>query len=139
MAGFATSFDEANDHLCTALNLFTTCGDVAAQAHTYLNLGQVTERQGHYSQALDQSRQALVLFERAECLAGQAYTLNAVGWQEALLGSLTTAHIRTGSLLGERVLTLESDGRGSLDGVIPTSRTSSPLPSGRLSRPCANR
>jgi phospholipid/cholesterol/gamma-HCH transport system substrate-binding protein len=42
------------------------------------------------------------------------------------LGSLTTAHIRTGSLLGERVLTLESDGKGSLDGVIPLSRTSSP-------------
>lgn len=44
------------------------------------------------------------------------------------LGSLTTAHIRTGSLLGERVLTLESDGSGSLrpSDVIPTSRTSSP-------------
>ncbi len=44
------------------------------------------------------------------------------------LGSLTTAHIRTGSLLGERVLTLESDGSGRLQAsdVIPTSRTSSP-------------
>ncbi|AKS36382.1 MCE family protein [Mycolicibacterium goodii] len=44
------------------------------------------------------------------------------------LGSLTTAHIRTGSLLGERVLTLESDGTGTLrtTDVIPTSRTSSP-------------
>ncbi|MEV0674309.1 MCE family protein [Mycobacterium sp. NPDC050441] len=44
------------------------------------------------------------------------------------LGSLTTAHIRTGSLLGERVLTLESDGAGTLrtTDVIPTSRTSSP-------------
>ncbi|WP_299561596.1 MCE family protein [uncultured Mycolicibacterium sp.] len=44
------------------------------------------------------------------------------------LGSLTTAHIRTGSLLGERVLTLEPAGTGSLDStdVIPTSRTSSP-------------
>ncbi|MHC9295709.1 MCE family protein [Mycobacterium sp. LTG2003] len=44
------------------------------------------------------------------------------------LGSLTTAHIRTGSLLGERVLTLESDGSGTLRStdVIPTSRTSSP-------------
>ncbi|OMC05847.1 mammalian cell entry protein [Mycobacterium sp. NS-7484] len=44
------------------------------------------------------------------------------------LGSLTTAHIRTGSLLGERVLTLESDGGGTLrtTDVIPTSRTSSP-------------
>ncbi|CAN5449716.1 MCE family protein [soil metagenome] len=42
------------------------------------------------------------------------------------LGSQTTAHIRTGSLLGERVLTLESAGEGSLRDVIPTTRTSSP-------------
>lgn len=44
------------------------------------------------------------------------------------LGSDTTAHIRTGTLLGERVLTLESAGSGkmrSMD-VIPVSRTSSP-------------
>ncbi|QEN17100.1 MCE family protein [Mycolicibacterium sp. ELW1] len=44
------------------------------------------------------------------------------------LGSETTAHIRTGSLLGERVVTLESAGSGSLHSgdVIPTTRTSSP-------------
>ncbi|MCV7281131.1 MCE family protein [Mycolicibacterium flavescens] len=44
------------------------------------------------------------------------------------LGSDTTAHIRTGTLLGERVLALESDGSGTLDRseTIPTSRTSSP-------------
>jgi phospholipid/cholesterol/gamma-HCH transport system substrate-binding protein len=44
------------------------------------------------------------------------------------LGSDTTAHIRTGTLLGERVLALESDGSGTLDprDVIPVSRTSSP-------------
>ncbi len=44
------------------------------------------------------------------------------------LGSDTTAHIRTGTLLGERVLALESAGDGTLDPrqVIPTSRTSSP-------------
>lgn len=44
------------------------------------------------------------------------------------LGSQTAAHIRTGSLLGERVLTLESQGSGSLRSadVIPTTRTSSP-------------
>ncbi|UXA16575.1 MCE family protein [Mycobacterium sp. SMC-4] len=44
------------------------------------------------------------------------------------LGSDTTAHIRTGTLLGERVLALESAGSGTLDRreVIPTSRTSSP-------------
>ncbi|WP_319436768.1 MCE family protein [Mycobacterium sp. RTGN5] len=44
------------------------------------------------------------------------------------LGSQTAAHIRTGSLLGERVITLESAGSGSLrsSDVIPTTRTSSP-------------
>ena len=44
------------------------------------------------------------------------------------LGSDTTAHIRTGTILGQRVLTLESRGSGrmrSLD-LIPISRTSSP-------------
>jgi phospholipid/cholesterol/gamma-HCH transport system substrate-binding protein len=44
------------------------------------------------------------------------------------LGSETTAHIRTGTLLGERILTLESDGSGRLrpSDAIPVSRTSSP-------------
>src|ERR1700760_931641 len=44
------------------------------------------------------------------------------------LGSDTTAHIRTGTLLGERVLALESEGSGTLspNSVIPVSRTSSP-------------
>jgi phospholipid/cholesterol/gamma-HCH transport system substrate-binding protein len=44
------------------------------------------------------------------------------------LGSDTTAHIRTGTLLGERVLALDSAGDGTLkpNTVIPTTRTSSP-------------
>ena len=44
------------------------------------------------------------------------------------LGSETTAHIRTGSLLGARVVTLEPAGDGVLRStdVIPISRTSSP-------------
>ncbi|VEG39794.1 virulence factor Mce family protein [Mycolicibacterium flavescens] len=44
------------------------------------------------------------------------------------LGSDSTAQIRTGTLLGERVLALESAGSGTLDRSkpIPTSRTSSP-------------
>lgn len=45
-----------------------------------------------------------------------------------LLGSASTAHIRTGSLLGQRVLTVDSAGSGTLRpmSVIPASRTSSP-------------
>lgn len=44
------------------------------------------------------------------------------------LGSETSAHIRTGSLLGQRLLALESAGSGALNraDVIPVSRTSSP-------------
>jgi phospholipid/cholesterol/gamma-HCH transport system substrate-binding protein len=44
------------------------------------------------------------------------------------LGSETTAHIRTGSLLGERELTLESAGNGVLRpmAAIPATRTFSP-------------
>jgi len=44
------------------------------------------------------------------------------------LGSQTTAHIRTGSLLGERILTLESAGSGTMhpNDLIPSGRTSSP-------------
>ena len=44
------------------------------------------------------------------------------------LGSETSAHIKTGTLLGERVLTLDSAGSGKLNRseAIPVSRTSSP-------------
>ncbi|MGI9126363.1 MAG: MCE family protein, partial [Mycobacterium sp.] len=44
------------------------------------------------------------------------------------LGSDTTAHIRTGTLLGQRELTLESNGQGRLAStdVIPVTRTGSP-------------
>ena len=38
------------------------------------------------------------------------------------LGSDTTAHIRTGTLLGERVLALESAGSGTLDRTTRSSR-----------------
>ncbi|EKF21506.1 hypothetical protein C731_4555 [Mycolicibacterium hassiacum DSM 44199] len=44
------------------------------------------------------------------------------------LGSETTAHIRTGTLLGQRVLTLESRGSATMRpmDVIPVSRTAAP-------------
>jgi hypothetical protein len=42
------------------------------------------------------------------------------------LGSDTTAHVRTGTLLGERVLTLESKGNGTMhpNDIIPVTRRS---------------
>ena len=58
---------------------------------------------------------------------GEALVTFSIG-SKIRLGSDTSAHIRTGTLLGERVLTLESAGSGRMHpmDVIPVSRTSSP-------------
>ncbi|WP_319453355.1 MULTISPECIES: MCE family protein [unclassified Mycobacterium] len=58
---------------------------------------------------------------------GKALVTFTVAGSEPL-GPESTAHIRTGSLLGERVLALESVGSGRMrpSEVIPVSRTSSP-------------
>jgi phospholipid/cholesterol/gamma-HCH transport system substrate-binding protein len=60
--------------------------------------------------------------DNGDALVG--FTINS----KYALGSETTAHIRTGTLLGERVLALDSAGTGTLDHrqIIPTTRTSSP-------------
>lgn len=65
---------------------------------------------------------AAVTLDRGQALV--TFTVNSA----IPLGGDTTAHIRTGSLLGERILALESAGTGSLDRrvPIPVSRTSSP-------------
>jgi phospholipid/cholesterol/gamma-HCH transport system substrate-binding protein len=58
---------------------------------------------------------------------GDAVVGFTVGSKYAL-GSDTSAHIKTGTLLGERVLTLDSQGSGKLNRTqeIPITRTSSP-------------
>lgn len=60
--------------------------------------------------------------DNGDALVG--FTINS----KYALGSETTAHIRTGTLLGERVLALDSAGTGTLDSrqTIPVTRTSSP-------------
>jgi phospholipid/cholesterol/gamma-HCH transport system substrate-binding protein len=57
---------------------------------------------------------------------GALVTLSVKG--DILFGSDTAAHITTGTLLGERVVNLESAGSGSLHpmDIIPVARTSSP-------------
>jgi phospholipid/cholesterol/gamma-HCH transport system substrate-binding protein len=59
--------------------------------------------------------------------AGKALVTFAINGKYRLRSD-TTAHIRTGTLLGERMLTLESAGDGTMSpgDVIPVSRTSSP-------------
>jgi phospholipid/cholesterol/gamma-HCH transport system substrate-binding protein len=59
--------------------------------------------------------------------AGKAWVTFTINGKYQL-GSQTTAHIRTATLLGQRVLTLESAGTDTMHpgDVIPVSRTSSP-------------
>jgi phospholipid/cholesterol/gamma-HCH transport system substrate-binding protein len=61
-------------------------------------------------------------------LRGNAVLVTFTVDSKVRLGSQSTAHIRTGSLLGQRVMTLESAGSGMLRplDIIPISRTSSP-------------
>ncbi|MFI6239282.1 BTAD domain-containing putative transcriptional regulator [Micromonospora sp. NPDC050795] len=106
-------YDEADDHLRRALDLFTDVGDDAGRAHTCLNLGQLAERQGQHQQALHHSRRALTLFRGAGNRAGQGYTLNAVGWQEALLGNYHSALESCGQAL--RMLQEVDDVQGQAD------------------------
>ncbi|MEU8128191.1 BTAD domain-containing putative transcriptional regulator [Micromonospora sp. NPDC049049] len=106
-------YDEADDHLRRALDLFTDVGDDAGRAHTCLNLGQLAERQGQHQQALHHSRRALTLFRRAGNRAGQGYTLNAVGWQESLLGNYHSALESCGQAL--RMLQEVDDVQGQAD------------------------
>ncbi|MFD1811082.1 MCE family protein [Rhodococcus gannanensis] len=65
---------------------------------------------------------AKVSLDNGDALVGLDVSL------DVSLGSDTTAHIKTGSLLGQRVVTLVSDGAGRLrpSDVIPIERTSSP-------------
>jgi phospholipid/cholesterol/gamma-HCH transport system substrate-binding protein len=60
--------------------------------------------------------------DNGDALVG--FTINS----KYALGSETTAHIRTGTLLGERVLAMDSAGTGTLDPrqIVPVTRTSSP-------------
>lgn len=106
-------YDEADDHLRRALDLFTDVGDDAGRAHTCLNLGQLAERQGQHQQALRHSRRALALFRGTGNRAGQGYTLNAVGWQEALLGNYHHALESCGEAL--RMLQEVDDVQGQAD------------------------
>ncbi|MEQ4305384.1 BTAD domain-containing putative transcriptional regulator [Plantactinospora sp. B6F1] len=106
-------YDEADDHLRRALDLFTAVGHDAGRAHTCLNLGQLAERQGRYREALSHSRRALALFRRTGNRAGQGYTLNAVGWQEALLGNCHRALESCGEAL--RMLQEVDDVQGQAD------------------------
>lgn len=96
--------DDAQTHLCHALDLATEAGAQIQQAHTHRALGYLWELRGHPAQALHHAQQAFRLYRAAGHPAGQAVALNQVGWQHALLGDHQQALTAC-----EQALTLHQD------------------------------
>ncbi|MET9631914.1 BTAD domain-containing putative transcriptional regulator [Lentzea sp. NPDC006480] len=91
------ALDEAHAHLQRSLDV---SGEPVGQALTHRELAYVCERQGQHDQALHHSSQALDLYAVAGHRRGQAGSLNAVGWYQALLGDFEKALTSCEAALG---------------------------------------
>jgi tetratricopeptide (TPR) repeat protein/DNA-binding XRE family transcriptional regulator len=80
------SFQEAQDHLSLALELYRQLGDQPAEARWHIDMGYALARQGRYTAALHQAQQARELYRAVGHLAGQAGALNNIGWYQMHLG-----------------------------------------------------
>jgi len=79
-------FDEAEEHLRLALDLYTAAGDLVAQARTHHGLTEMYEHTRDLPAALRHGERALALYEEAGDLPGQARAGNAIGWCHCRLG-----------------------------------------------------
>ena len=80
-------FDDAHEHLRTALDLYRQAGDPIGRAHAHAGIAFALERRGRYDEAIEHAEQALDLFNATGHQQGQADMLNAVGWLHARLGN----------------------------------------------------
>lgn len=78
--------EQAEQHLRTALDMFTELDESNPRTGVHSALGALYERQGDYDQALQHDQQALELAYATGHEAAQARCLNAVGWCYALRG-----------------------------------------------------
>ena len=78
-------FNQAHCQFRHALRLHRELGDLGV-ADTHRNIAVVYGLQGRHRDGLRHSEQALALYRAAGHVAGQAKTLNNLGWQLALLG-----------------------------------------------------
>ena len=98
-------YDDAKGHLEDALALFAELGDLAARAHSHLDLALLADRHGRPREALPHARQSLDLYRAAGTPLQVAVALNAVGWYHAQLGEYTEAiaHCRQALTLSEEI------------------------------------
>jgi DNA-binding SARP family transcriptional activator/tetratricopeptide (TPR) repeat protein len=85
------SLDEAQDHLQRAGSLAVAIGDPVVQGQSCRFLACVAERRNRPAEALEHSRRAAALFQRAGWRPGLAAALNDIGWYHAELGDSETA------------------------------------------------
>jgi tetratricopeptide (TPR) repeat protein len=79
-------YEDAQDHLDRADQLYRELGDALGRAHTLNDYGWVYGRQNRYERALRKVEEALAVFRAAGHAPGQANALNNIGWLSAQLG-----------------------------------------------------
>jgi tetratricopeptide (TPR) repeat protein len=79
-------YDEAEAHLCKALDIFGALGDDVGRARVHHNLARVSECQDRYEEALRHAKASLALYRTTGHRLGQANTLSTIGWYHSLLG-----------------------------------------------------
>ncbi|WP_307834544.1 tetratricopeptide repeat protein [Paractinoplanes lichenicola] len=79
-------YDEADEHLRSALELFRQVDDPGGQARTLNNLGIAADHAGRWPEATEHFAAALALFRRADDPTSEARTLNNLAFLEGLLG-----------------------------------------------------
>jgi tetratricopeptide (TPR) repeat protein len=67
-------------------DLFSALGDLVRQGKTQLDIAITYGEQHCFTEAVDESRRALKLFEAIDDHSGQALALNSVGWYLTILG-----------------------------------------------------
>jgi tetratricopeptide (TPR) repeat protein/transcriptional regulator with XRE-family HTH domain len=83
--------DEVRPHLRQALEILNQLEDLNEQGHTYGELARALERQHLYGEALGYAQQGLKAYRATGYRAGQARSLNDVGWLHAQLGQYEEA------------------------------------------------
>ena len=82
-------YDDAHVHMQRCLDQFTELKNVGGQAHAHLNFACLLHLMNDGERALSHARRARELFELLDQdRAGQAASLNTVGWFEASLGNV---------------------------------------------------
>lgn len=95
--------DDALSHFRQALDLYGadgTGGTEVGRARIHLGIGSLYGQQGSHASALREGRRALHLFRVARHRAGQARTLNTIGWHQTMLGDLRQALVSCHQALG---------------------------------------